>query len=136
MNPKSEFFELIRIEYSVLITLTSDSFGLRTSFGLIRIGSLGLSLIDSDWILVKIKNLGLTRIETDSFLTELHQIENFFRIDSNEFGLARKQISQWIGMNLIGSEWISIRNFYQGTVHQRSTICAVEDALIWNRNFY
>ena len=33
-----------------------------------------------------------------------NEIENFFRIDSEEFGLARKQISKWI----------FIQNFYQG----------------------
>ena len=47
MNPKSELFKLIRIENSVWIILTSDSFGLEVS----------------DWILVKIKNLGLRRID-------------------------------------------------------------------------
>ena len=44
----------------------------------------------------------------------LNEIENFFRIDSVEFRLMRIQILEWIGINLIGSEWISIRNFHQG----------------------
>ena len=73
MNPRSKLFGLIRIENSVQIILTSDSFGLRTSFGLIRIGSLGLSRIKSDWTYVRIKNFGLTRIETDWFSTDLHR---------------------------------------------------------------
>ena len=63
MNPRSELFEWIRIEGTVQIILTSNSFGLRTSFGLIQIRSLGLSRIKSDWILVRIKYLGLRWID-------------------------------------------------------------------------
>ena len=43
-----------------------------------------------------------------------NEIEIFFRIDSDKFGLVRIQIAERIGINLIDSEWISIRNFYQG----------------------
>ena len=83
--------------------LLSDSFGLEVSdwVWLIRI-KFWLRLQISDW-----DGLIFNRITSN-------EIENFFRIVSNEFGLARKQILEWIGMNLIGSEWISIRNFYQG----------------------
>ena len=42
----------------------------------------------------------------------INEIENFFRINSDEFELARIQISEWIGIHLIGLKWISIRNFY------------------------
>ena len=83
MNLRSELLGLIRIENSVLIILTSDSFGLRTSFGLIRIRNFGLSRIKSDRILFRIKNLGLTRIETDWFLIDLHQarLKTFFGLN-------------------------------------------------------
>ena len=109
MNPRSELFGLIRIENSVWIVLTLYAFGLRTSFGLIRFGSLWLNRIKF-WLGFKISDLdGLIFNRFTS-----NEIENFFRIKSDEFGLARIQISEWTGINLIGSEWISIRNFYQG----------------------
>ena len=64
---------------------------------------LGLkSRIDSDW----------DALIFNPFTS--NEIENFFRIESDDFGLARIQILEWIEINLITSEWISIRNFYQG----------------------
>ena len=100
---------IIRMENSVSIILTWDWFGLRTSFGFIRIGNLGLSRIEF--------RLGLKISDWDELIFHLiisNEIENFFWIDSDEFGLARIQISEWIGISLIGSEWISVWNFYQG----------------------
>ena len=120
MNPRSELFGLIWIKNSVYIILTSDSFELRTSFELIRIRTLGLSRIKSDWIFVRIKNLGLTWIEMDWFLTDLHQtrLKNFLHwFRWVRIGLG--QISEWIGKNLIGSEWISIRNFHQRSLAEK-----------------
>ena len=107
-NPNESEGEILRIEYSAYITLTSNSFGLRSSFGLIRIGSLELSLIDSDWILVTIKNLGLTRIETDWFSTELHQT----RLKTS-FGLIRIGAEKDFGMN---------RNEFQSKTFTRAIV--------------
>ena len=98
----------IRLNPRLRIRMNPDSIGLRTSFGLSRIGSLELSRIEF-WLGLKISDwYGLIFNRFTS-----NEIENFFRIESNEFGLARIQISEWIGINLIGSEWISIQDFYQ-----------------------
>ena len=37
----------------------------------------------------------------------LNEIENFFRINLDEFRLARIQISEWIGINLVQNEFES-----------------------------
>ena len=57
-------------------------------------------------------------------------IENLLRIRSDWFPLARIQISEWIGIALIGWEWISIGNFRIGihfepirTIPNHSDIC-------------
>ena len=43
-----------------------------------------------------------------------NELQNVFRISSEWFTLAQIQISDWIGIVLIGSEWIPIRYFRQG----------------------
>ena len=45
-NPNKSEVGIIRIKNSIQIILTVDSFGLRTSFGFIPIGSFGLSQIE------------------------------------------------------------------------------------------
>ena len=90
-NPYESEVRIIRIENLVEIILTSNSFGLRTSFGFIRIGSLGLNRIEF-WLRLKISywdGLIFNQIT-------LNEIENFFRIDLDELGLVRIQTSQWI----------------------------------------
>ena len=96
MNPNESEVGIIRIDNSVQIILTSDSFGLEVSgwVGINRIEFwLGLKISDWDWFI-------FNRFTSND-------IENFFRIESDELELARIQISEWIGINLIGSEWIS-----------------------------
>ena len=109
-NPDESKVGMIRIENSVWIILTSDSFGLRTSFGLIWIGSLILSRIEF-WLWLKI--LDWHGLIFNRFTS--NKIENSFRIESDELKLVWIHISEWVGINLIGSEWISMWNFYQGT---------------------
>ena len=60
--------------------------------------------------------LGLNRIRSERFFTDLHETSY-----KTFFGLARIQISEWIGIVLIGSEWILIRYFRQG----RGNICSL-----------
>ena len=87
MNPMSEWFGKILIENLVLDC--SDSFAL-------------ISRNESDQV-------GLI---FDSFSS--NDVQNVFRIGSEWFELARIQISEWIGIVLIGSEIISTRYFRQG----------------------
>ena len=72
-NPNESEVGVIRIENSVWIIFSSESFGF--IWGLEGLYWVGLKII-SDWL-------------------------RWVRI----------QISKWIGIDLIGSEWISIRNF-------------------------
>ena len=69
----------------------------------IRFGSIGLIRIDPDWKL----SFGLVRIHLDWCL-------GVHRINSDWFTLTQINISEWIGIVLIGSEWIPIRYFHQG----------------------
>ena len=64
-NPHESEVGILRIDSDWVIRLNHSDLGFIWIKNFFRIGSLGFSLIDSDWILVKIKNLGLTRIETD-----------------------------------------------------------------------
>ena len=71
----------------------------KLGFGLVRINldcRLGLNGIGSDWCFYR-------------FLSK--ELQNVFRIGSEWFALAWIQISDWIGIVLIGSEWIPIRYF-------------------------
>ena len=63
--------------------------------------------------LVRIHSDSKSRIETDGFLTELHQtrLKSFF-------GLTRIGVETDLGIILIDSEWILIRNFYQSNLNQ------------------
>ena len=61
--------------------------------------------------------------------------------------MARIQISEWFGIVLIGSEWITIRNFHQGRAHYRcklkrpEKVCLVlarvekigNDVVLWSK---
>ena len=70
--------------------------------------------IHSDWFgLVRIHSdscLELNRIRSDRFFTACYQTSY-----KTFFGSVRIQISEWIWIVLIGSEWIPIRYFRQGT---------------------
>ena len=87
MNPRSEWFKRNTESESIRRIPTSDSLGLKDWFGFIRIQS-----------------LGVTRIETDWFLTELHQmrLKTFFgltRMSSDWRGNRFRNKSDWFGMN-------------------------------------
>ena len=87
MNPRSEWFKWNTESESIRRIPTSDSWGLKDWSGFIRIQS-----------------LGLTRIETDWFLTELHQtrLKTFFRLtrmSSDWRGNRFRNNSVWFGMN-------------------------------------
>ena len=103
-NPNESEVGILRIDSDWVFRLNHSDLGLIWIKNFIRIESLGLSLIDSDWILVRIKNLGLTRIETHWFLTELHQtrLKSFFGLTrigaETDFGMNRNE-SDWFGMN-------------------------------------
>ena len=66
-------------------------------------------------------------LDPNNFDLEFMKIEKFIwiqsleltRIDFQPIYMKRgwKQISEWIRINLNGSKWISLRNFYQGTLH-------------------
>ena len=102
MNPRSEWFKRNTQSESIRRIPTSDSLGLKDWSGFIRIHS-----------------LGLTRIETDWFLTELHQtrLKNFF-------GLTRMS-SDWRGNRFRNeSEWIWLaRNEFQSETFTRVVPC-------------
>ena len=106
MNQRSEWFGLI-------------SFGLNQSeLGLIRIENLV-----SDWF-------GFSRIRSDRSFYRFspNELQNVFRIGSEWLiPLARIQILEWIGIVLIGSEWIPIWYFRQGSNHKKisffDTLC-------------
>ena len=100
-NPNESEVGILRIDSDWEFRLNHSDLGFIRIKNFFRINSDWKSRIESAWF-----GLIFNRITSNEF-------ENFFRIDSDEFGLARKQISEWIGMNLIGSEWISIQNFYQ-----------------------
>ena len=87
MNPRSEWFKRNTQSESIRRIPTSDSWGLKDWSGFIRIQS-----------------LGLTRIETDWFLTELHQtrLKTYFgltRMSSEWRGHRFRNKSDWFGMN-------------------------------------
>ena len=84
---------------------------MRTSFRFIRIRSLRLSRIE---FCSRLKISDYDILIFNRIIRILNEIENFFRIDLDELRLARIQISELIGINLIGLEWILIRKFYQG----------------------
>ena len=106
MNPGSEWFGLILIENSVSINSSSDWFGLKTWF---RIGS------DSYVLLPRIKS---DEGESIFYRFSSNELQKVFRIGSEWFALVRIQISEWIGIVLTGSEWISIRYFLQSCIHK------------------
>ena len=70
------------MEYSIRINPKNSDLGFMRIERLVRIHSDSNSRIDLDW-----DGLIFNRITSN-------EIENFFRIDSDEFGLARKQISE------------------------------------------
>ena len=75
-------------------------------FRIIRIGSdtdIGMNRNSSDWL----------RMNSYPILSP-GQLQKNFRIGSEWSPLARIQLSEWIGIVLIESEWISIRYFRQG----------------------
>ena len=87
INPRSEWFKRNTQSESIRRIPTSDSLGLKYWFGFIRIQS-----------------LGLTRIETDWFLTELHQtrLKTFFgltRMSSDWRWNRFRNKSDWFAMN-------------------------------------
>ena len=87
MNPKSEWFKRNTQSESIRRIPTSDSWGLKDWSGFIRIQS-----------------LGLTRIETNWFLTELHQMRfktssGLTRMSSDWRGNRFRDKSDWFGMN-------------------------------------
>ena len=106
-----------KTKFSIRIIPTSASFGLiwidsdwkfgldQSEFGLIRIGSDSFALLT-----------GLNRIRLDRFFYRFssNDLHNVFQIGSEWFELARTQISELIGIVLIGSEWTPIRYFRQG----------------------
>ena len=70
--------------------------------------------IDFNWNLISDSFRLLPRINSDwvgSIFTVFHQTSY-----KQFFGLARIQISEWMGIVLIGSEWIPIRYFRQGYI--------------------
>ena len=88
MNPRSEWFKRNTQCESIRRIPTSQSWGLKDWSGFIRIQS-----------------LGLTRIETDWFLIELHQtrLKTFFRLtqmSSDWRGNRFRNKSDWFGMNV------------------------------------
>ena len=87
MNPRSEWFKRNPQSESIRRIPTSDSLGLKDWSGFVRIQS-----------------LGLTRIATDWFLTELHQtrLKIFFgltRMSSDWRGNRFRNKFDWFGMN-------------------------------------
>ena len=125
LNPNQS--ELGLIQTKILIKINPN----HSDLGFIRIdpdwklclnqSELELFRIDLDWKLGFGMNwihsdccLGLIRIRSDRFFTVFHQLQNVFRIGSEWFALAQIQISEWIGIVLIGSEWIPIQYFRQG----------------------
>ena len=99
INPDHSDLEFILIENSVWIIPSWDWSGL-----------IWIEKLVSDCC------LGLIRIRSDRFFTVFHQTsyKTFLWIGPEWFALARIQISEWIGIVLIGSEWIPIRYFRQG----------------------
>ena len=103
MNLRSELFGLIRIENSVWIILTSDSFGLTTSFGLIRIGSLGLDRIEFSLGLKIPDWLGLRRIDFQPIY-----IKRNWKLFSDWIGWVRIGADTDFGINRNNSDWFRI----------------------------
>ena len=98
INPNHTDLEFIRIKKSVLINLSSYWFGLKTWFR--------LNWNESDWV---------------GFIFNLfssNKIQNVFWIGWEWLGMVRKQIPECLGIALIRSEWIWIRNFCQGRFTQ------------------
>ena len=80
LNPNESEVRVIYTEYSIRINPKNSDLGFIRIEILVRIHSNSKSRIDSDW-----DGLIFNRITSN-------EIENFFWIDSDEFGLARKQI--------------------------------------------
>ena len=82
LNPNKSEVRVIETEYSIRINPKNSDLGFMRIERLLRIHSDSKSRIDSDC-----DGLIFNRITSN-------EIENLFRIDSDEFGLARKQISE------------------------------------------
>ena len=78
MNPRSEWFKRNNSINGIRINPKNSDLGFMRIERLVRIHSDSKSRIDSDW-----DGLIFNRITSN-------EIENFFRIDSDEFELARK----------------------------------------------
>ena len=80
----------------------------------------GLILIHSDWKFTS-NSFGYIQIEVSDWFGLIfkrfstNKIQNVFRIGSDWSALSRIHISEWFGIFLIGSVWISIQNFRQGS---------------------
>ena len=78
LNPNESEVRVIQTEYLIRINPKNSDLGFMRIERLIRIHSDSKSRIETDW-----DGLIFNRITSN-------EIENFFRIDSDEFGLARK----------------------------------------------
>ena len=102
-NPNQSELGLIQTQFSIRINPN------HSDLGFIRIDSdWKLGLDQSELRLIRIENLVL------DWFGSLNELQNVFRIGSEWFTLARIEISEWIGIVLIGSEWIPIRYFRLG----------------------
>ena len=104
MNPNQS-----ETKFSIQINPNQSELGLIQTEFLIRINP-----NHSELGLIRIKNLVSDWCGSIFYRFSSNELQNFFRISSEKFALARVQISEWIGVVLIGSEWISIRYFHQG----------------------